>query len=157
MPGGCTVLFGAIPHNLKFSPAQKQFLRHFCRALSTRIAEGRAFTCLITNDSELQRLNRHFLGYDYPTDVLSFPAADGDGTLGEIAVSAERAAAQAREFGHAITDEIRILMLHGLLHLTGMDHEQDGGRMQRAEEKWRAELGLPCGLIARASLSGQSK
>ena len=73
------------------------------------------------------------------------------GWLGEIAISADRAAEQAREFGHSRLDEIRILMLHGVLHLLGMDHETDRGRMARAEARWRRKLDLPTGLIARAS------
>jgi probable rRNA maturation factor len=121
------------------------------------VAAGRAFTCLVTNDRELRRLNNDFLGHDYPTDVLSFPAPNANGNLGEIAISAERAAAQAQEFGHSTVDEIRILLLHGVLHLTGMDHEADQGEMQRSEEKWRAEFGLPGALIARATASRPSK
>jgi len=151
MPGdGSSVLFGAVPPHLEFSPEDKRRLRRFARKLAERVAEGREFSCLITTDRELQRLNRDFLGHDYPTDVLSFPSTNG-GTLGDIAVSVERARAQAREFGHEALDEVRILMLHGLLHLTGMDHERDGGEMEQAEQRWRQEFGLPAGLIARAS------
>jgi probable rRNA maturation factor len=97
-------------------------------------------------------LNREFLRRDYATDVLSFPsnAQAGEGSLGEIAISAQKAAQQARQFGHSVEDEIRILMLHGVLHLTGMDHERDAGRMGRAEARWRQKLGLPAGLIERA-------
>ena len=58
---------------------------------------------------------------------------------------------QAREFGHSLSDEIRILMLHGVLHLLGMDHETDRGEMARAEARWRKKLNLPASLIARAS------
>jgi probable rRNA maturation factor len=61
-----------------------------------------------------------------------------------------RARAQAREFGHTTEDEVRILMLHGVLHLLGHDHEKDSGRMARLEKRWRRELGLPNGLIERA-------
>jgi len=68
---------------------------------------------------------------------------------GEIAISLDRAAAQAAEHGHSIDEEVRILMLHGALHLTGMDHETDAGEMARAETRWRKRLGLPCGLIER--------
>jgi probable rRNA maturation factor len=60
-----------------------------------------------------------------------------------------RARAQAREFGHSTEEEVRILMLHGVLHLAGMDHENDHGRMARAERRWRQALGLPAGLIER--------
>jgi len=112
-------------------------------------AAGRHFTCLITHDGELQRLNREFLHKDYPTDVLSFPSPGPDGFLGEIAISFERASAQAAEHGHSLEDEIGILMLHAVLHLLGMDHEKDRGRMARTEREYRSRLGLPEGLIER--------
>lgn len=150
-PDGSTLLFGAIPAELKFSSQQKQTLKRFAQKLSIQVAGRRAFTCLITDDRELQRLNKQFLGCDYATDVLSFPAAAGAPVLGEIAISIERAAAQARDFGHSPIDEIRILMLHGVLHLTGMDHESDDGEMAEAERKWAEELELPHTLIGRAS------
>jgi probable rRNA maturation factor len=129
--------------------------------------------CLITGDAELRRLNRQFLGKDYATDVLSFPVRDGvaDGRdsralhsvapqgrgarpngralIGEIAISIDRAASQAKEHGHPLADELRILMLHGTLHLAGFDHENDSGEMRRAEARWRKRFGLPPGLIER--------
>ncbi len=114
------------------------------------VAGGRPFCCLLTDDRELRRLNRQFLGKDYPTDVLSFPEPGPDGFLGEMAISVERAREQAAEFGHRLDEEIRILMLHGLLHLMGMDHANDRGRMARAETRWSKRLGLPAGLIERA-------
>ncbi len=124
-------------------------LTRFAAELERSVAGGRHFTCLVTRDGELRRLNRQFLGRDYPTDVLSFPEPGSDGFLGEIAISADRAAEQARAFGHSLADEVRILMLHGLLHLLGMDHARDRGRMARAELGYRRELGLPAGLIER--------
>lgn len=148
---GSSVLFGAIPPGLRFSTEDKRALRRFARELERSVAGGSSFTCLITSDRELQRLNRDFLGHDDATDVLSFPSASENGSLGEIAVSSERANAQAAEFGHGHVDEIRILMLHGVLHLTGMDHERDLGEMDRAEQRWRSEFGLPATLIARAA------
>jgi len=144
---------------LRRAPAglRRPALEEFARLLRARVAGGREFQCLVTDDRELQRLNRQFLGKDYPTDVLSFPARrtvrQGKPTprlLGELAISAKRAAEQAREFGHPVEDEIRILMLHGVLHLVGMDHERDRGAMARAESAWRKKLGLPAGLIERA-------
>lgn len=125
-------------------------LRAFARLLRDGVAGGRAFTCLLTRDAELQRLNRDFLGHDYPTDVLSFPSGARDGMMGELAISVDRAAEQAAGHGHTLDQEIRILMLHGVLHLTGMDHEGDRGRMRRAETRWRKTFGLPAGLIERA-------
>ena len=126
----------------------KRELKTFASDLQTRVAEGRPFTCLFTDDRELQRLNRMFLGNAYPTDVLSFPSPE-EASLGELAISVERAREQASEFGHQLSEELRILMLHGVLHLLGHDHERDRGRMARLEERWRNEFGLPAGLIER--------
>lgn len=139
------VLFRRAPTGL-----ERPALKAFARTLRDTVAKGRGFHCLISDDRELRRLNRQFLGADYPTDVLSFPL-HGDALLGEMAISADRAAAQALEFGHSRFDEIRILMLHGVLHLTGMDHETDRGAMARAEARWRKKLHLPAGLIARVA------
>lgn len=122
-------------------------LEGFAQRLEREVAGGRPFCCLLTDDRQLRRLNRQFLGRDYPTDVLSFPA--GNGSLGDIAISVDRARRQAAEFGHSLEEEIAILMLHGVLHLAGMDHERDRGRMRRAEIRWRKALGLPAALIER--------
>src|SRR5713101_6830024 len=138
------VLFRRAPGSLP-----RRELREFAGSLRDAVARGREFHCLITDDRELRRLNRQFRRADYATDVLSFPSDDA-GSLGEIAISADRAAEQAREFGHSRVDEIRILMLHGVLHLLGMDHERDRGEMARAEARWRKKLHLPPGVIARA-------
>lgn len=124
-------------------------VREFAKRLSRDVARSREFSVLIARDEELRRLNREFLGKDYPTDVLSFPSGASGGALGEIAISLDRARDQAAEHGHTAEDEIRILMLHGVLHLLGMDHENDRGRMRRAETRWRKSLGLPAGLIER--------
>ena len=138
------VLFRRAPARLP-----RPWLKEFARSLRNDVAGGRGFQCLITDDRELRRLNRQFFGINRPTDVLSFPSASDTGFLGEMAVSAQRGVAQAREFGHSALQEMQILMLHGLLHLLGMDHESDGGRMARAEARWRKKLGLPAGLIER--------
>jgi probable rRNA maturation factor len=122
----------------------------FAKRLESEVAGGRSFCCLITGDKELRRLNRQFLKKDYSTDVLSFPALESaDGVLGEIAISFDQAKLQAAEHGHAVGDEVAVLMLHGVLHLLGMDHETDRGQMARAERQWRSSLGLPAGLIER--------
>ena len=126
-------------------------LESFARELQQRVARRQAFDCLITSDRELQDLNRSFRGEDYPTDVLSFPAESKVDSLGELAISRRRAAAQARQFGHTVEEEICILMLHGVLHLVGLDHETDSGAMRRTESRWRRKLGLPTGLIQRMS------
>jgi probable rRNA maturation factor len=119
-------------------------LESFAEILQARVARGRAFHCRITNDAELQTLNRQFLNKDYPTDVLTFPSE------GDIAISLQRAQAQAREWNHSTEDEIRILLLHAVLHLLGMDHETDRGQMKRREQIWRRKLNLPNALVERA-------
>jgi probable rRNA maturation factor len=144
-PQESLVLFRRAPAGLP-----RRELRDFARLLHKDIAGARDFTCLITDDGELQRLNREFLQKDYVTDVLSFPSGDAGGGLGDIAISAGRAAAQALQFGHSVVQEIQILMLHGVLHLVGMDHECDKGQMSREERRWRKRLSLPTGLIERA-------
>lgn len=123
-------------------------LREFWSEVARHAGRGRAVTCLISGDDELRELNRKFRHKDYATDVLSFPGVDGG--PGEIAVSLDRAAAQASERGHSLEQELRILMLHGALHLAGMDHESDRGEMARAEARWRKRLGLPESLTERA-------
>ena len=142
-PEGSTVTF----RGTRARPA----LREFALRLQAEVAKGRAFDCLIAGDDELRRLNREYRRKDYTTDVLSFPAAGGASFLGDLAISYQRAREQAREFGHKTEDELRILMLHGVLHLMGYDHETDSGRMARAEKRWRAKLGLPVGLIERVT------
>ena|ERR1700693_1086831 len=124
--------------------------RAFAKRLESEVAGGRSFCCLITNDEELRRLNRQFRKKDYATDVLSFPALeDKNSVLGEMAISFDKAKQQAAEHHHAVGEEIAVLMLHGVLHLMGMDHETDRGQMARAELKWRSSLGLPAGLMER--------
>jgi probable rRNA maturation factor len=125
-------------------------LHWFLCDVTARIAGGRAITCLITDDAHLRALNRQFRGQDHATDVLSFPGAGIGVSAGELAISFDAAARQAAEFGHSVEDELRILMLHGVLHLTGMNHETDSGQMARAEAGWRKRLGLPQGLIERS-------
>jgi probable rRNA maturation factor len=116
-----------------------------------QVARGREFHCLITGDAELRSLNLRFRGKDAATDVLSFPSGIGD-PIGDVAVSLGRARAQARDRGHSIENEVCVLVLHGVLHLLGMDHETDGGKMARAESRWQRKLGLPAGLIERSQV-----
>ncbi len=141
-----SLIFRGAPKNLG-----RAGLRRLVQLMESSVAGGRRFTCLITRDAELRRLNRQFLSRDYPTDVLSFPSPGPDGFLGEMAISADRAAEQAQALGHSLEEEIGVLMLHGLLHLLGMDHERDRGRMARTERRMRQQLELPTGLIERAS------
>lgn len=112
---------------------------------------------LVTGSRELRSLNRRFRGQDKPTDVLSFlPSPDfGNGLAGDIAISAEIAKQNARLLGHPAAQEIKILALHGVLHLAGYDHESDHGRMAGKEADLRRALGLPAGLIERNGRTGK--
>jgi probable rRNA maturation factor len=104
---------------------------------------------LIAGNRRVQSLNRRFRGKDKPTDVLSFPRSEG----GDIAISVDIAAENARRYGHPALDELKILVLHGMLHLAGYDHERDNGRMAAHEARLRARLKLPSSLIERAMAS----
>ena len=125
-----------------------------------RSAQSAAGLCgeidvLLADDGTLRRLNREFRGKNKATDVLSFPADPTVASVhaGDLAISLETAARQAAEHGHTLRDELRILLLHGILHLLGMDHELDSGEMASAEANLRRRLRLPTGLIARVETS----
>lgn len=124
-----------------------RFLSRVCRA--TRLKGS--VNVLVTGNAELRALNLRFLNKDAPTDVLSFPPMPGleDGFAGDIAISAEIAAQNARLLKHSSAEEIKILALHGVLHLAGYDHERDHGEMARKEASLRRTLGLPVGLTER--------
>ena len=96
---------------------------------------------LLCGDARMRRLNREFRKIDRPTDVLSFPA-DVPGLLGDVAIDVPYAARQARRRGHALDREVQLLLVHGVLHLLGHDHETDGGAMQRLETRLRRQLGV---------------
>ena len=146
------------------SEGTRAFLRRCVRtALS---AEGVDFPCevdiLVTSDAGIRELNREQRGIDAPTDVLSFPAlelrpgelpdpsADADPAtgrvpLGDMAISMERAAAQAKEYGHSNRRELAYLAVHSVLHLLGYDHMDEGpekARMRAREEAILSKLGL---------------
>lgn len=114
---------------------------------------------LVTTNKELQSLNRRFCRKDKATDVLSFPPMPGliPGLAGDIAISAEIAAQNAADLGHSQASEIKILALHGILHLAGYDHDTDQGAMARQEMRLRKSLGLPSGLIERAGAPAGAK
>jgi probable rRNA maturation factor len=112
-----------------------------------------AVTVLITGSKEMVVLNGRFRGKAQATDVLSFPGPSFvDGFAGDIAVSLDIANRTARAMGHSTSAEVRVLVLHGLLHLAGYDHESDRGDMTRIEGRLRRELSLPAGLIERTAV-----
>jgi len=107
---------------------------------------------ILTDDKEIQELNKTYRNKDKPTDVLSFPLEDLPGMpLGSIIISVDTAKRGAQEFGHSIDDEITLLFIHGLLHLLGYDHEVDNGEMRAKEEEIIKKHGLPDSLIVRNS------
>jgi probable rRNA maturation factor len=115
---------------------------------------------LVTSSQELHSLNRQFRGKDRPTDVLSFPASAAPGhplrqLAGELAISADVARENADRLGHPVAEEIKILALHGILHLAGFDHEHDHGQMARREIQLRQELNLNSSLIERAQTTAK--
>jgi probable rRNA maturation factor len=104
----------------------------------------------IVSDRRMRALIHTFRGVDRATDVLSFEAGREGPLMGDIAIALGVARRQAAGQGHSLTTELRILALHGLLHLLGYDHERDRGAMRAVEERLRRRLGLPVGLIARS-------
>lgn len=128
-------------------------LNGFLRLAQEAVRLKGLVTALLTTDAAIRRLNRRFRGKNKPTDVLSFPAAEvsrGE-VAGDLAISVETARRQSIEQGHSLATEIKVLILHGMLHLAGFDHETDAGAMARREQSLRARLALPLGLIERAS------
>ena len=107
---------------------------------------------LVAGNRRIQALNRRFRKKNKPTDVLSFPREGG----GDIAISADMARRNAARYRHSTASELKVLVLHGMLHLAGHDHEADNGRMARLEAKLRARLNLPLSLIERADQPGKA-
>lgn len=123
-------------------------IRTFLALLHRDLARGSTFSVVVSSDEDVRRANLRFRGVGSTTDVLSFPDGE-DGYLGDVLISASQAARQAAEHGHSLETEINTLALHGLLHLSGFDHQSDEGEMREAEERLRRAYGLPTGLIAR--------
>jgi probable rRNA maturation factor len=128
-------------------PALERFAR---RAKKLARTSGEV-DILIAGDRRLRELNRRFRGKNKPTDVLSFSRNGSADAGGDIAISAEYARRSARLHGHSSSDELKILILHGMLHLAGHDHESDQGEMAGVEAQLRQELKLPGSLTERAA------
>jgi probable rRNA maturation factor len=143
---------GLPPRNLHL-PAASTLARFLSEARAAVRLKGKA-TVLLTTDAAIRKLNAQFRHKDKATDVLSFPAEGlgAEGYAGDLAISVPTALRQAVELSHSLSVEIKVLMLHGLLHLAGYDHEADNGQMARRERLLRGKLGLPQGLIERAEM-----
>ena len=142
-------------------------LAAWLRRSAPRQARGHVAIALVS-DKNMRQLNRLHRSVDRPTDVLSFPAGKWSAPrakttpgeamfLGDLAIARGIAATQAREAGHPLRVEVRVLALHGLLHLLGYDHETDNGAMARVEDRLRRRAGLPAGLIGRAARTRRSR
>lgn len=133
-------------------PSVQTLARFLSRAQSAVKLRGHV-SVMLTTDKAIRRLNRDFRGMDKATDVLSFPAdalmGRRQNIAGDLAISVPTARRQSIEQGHALGTELKVLMLHGVLHLAGYDHESDSGEMARRERALRTKLGLPQGLIER--------
>ena len=149
------------PHTA-LPPLSRPSLTRFLNRAQSLIGLNATVSVLLTSDVELKRLNRTFRGKNKPTDVLSFPADPIPGLpadrqhAGDLAISLETAARQAEHFGHDLQGELKILILHGLLHLAGLDHEIDRGEMAARELDLRTRLRLPNGLIDRSLAAGRN-
>lgn len=145
-------------------PVAAAGLGPWLRRVAPREATGDVAVALV-GDRRMRALNRQFRGKDHATDVLSFPAGSGSGRrrasrsgasaspatrrLGDIVIATGVASRQAARLGHGLRDELRVLALHGLLHLLGYDHQRDGGAMARAERRLGVRGSLKAGLLGR--------
>ncbi|MDE3104254.1 MAG: rRNA maturation RNase YbeY [Acidobacteriota bacterium] len=140
-------------HHTVDSAAARASLAAFLLRARKAVGLAGQVDVLLTSDAAVRRLNRAFRRKDKPTDVLSFPAPPEIAAqhAGDLAISLETAARQAGQFGHSLALEVRILLLHGLLHLAGEDHETDHGEMAAREAELRHRFRLPATLIQRAT------
>lgn len=134
---------------------RQRFLTAFLKETAEAVRLRGQVSVLLTTDRHIRQMNRTWRHKDKATDVLSFPASasfDGqDALAGDLAISVETAARQAEEAAHPLSAELQVLILHGLLHLAGYDHETDSGRMARKEAALRRRFGLSAGLIERSA------
>jgi probable rRNA maturation factor len=143
-------LSGKLPAALEdFSFLQPAALQALRLSASPAATGETGLSIVISDDAQLQELNRQFLSLDAPTDVLSFPADEvdpesGERYLGDVIISLPQAAAQAKAGGHSVQDELRLLVVHGVLHLLGYDHAEadEKDRMWTIQAQVLQQLGL---------------
>jgi probable rRNA maturation factor len=139
------------PSNPAIAALSKSGLTRFLNRAQMAAGLQGEIDVLLADDATLRRLNKSFRGKNKATDVLSFPAPSeiAPAHAGDLAISLETAAKQAAAYGHSLRDEVRVLLLHGILHLSGLDHETDAGEMAEREAELRRKLNLPNSLIQR--------
>ncbi len=138
-----------IESRLERLPVAKDVIEKAGSAALAQRARSGELTVVLTSDAQLRELNLRYLGIDAPTDVLSFPSSEIDpetraSYLGDVLISVPRAEAQARAAGHPLEAEVQLLVVHGVLHLLGYDHQHaaDKARMWSAQAKALERLGL---------------
>ena len=135
--------FEAVNRQRKIKLDTKSWAEFAAKAADALGQKQSSATIAFVSDKTIRQLNRQFRGVDKATDVLSFPADDPNKTnLGDVAISVETATRQARENGLTFDQEVAQLILHGLLHLSGYNHETDNGEMNRLEVRLRKKLGI---------------
>jgi probable rRNA maturation factor len=146
------------PARAKSSPTgsalRKRDLNRFLDDAAKALGLTGELSVLLAGDERLRALNLQFRGKDKPTDVLSFPSLPEVADLGQggdLAISLDTASRQAADRGHTLETEVKVLILHGLLHLAGYDHESDRGQMRRRESLLRKQFALPAGLVERSN------
>jgi probable rRNA maturation factor len=134
-------------------PLSKPALTRFLNRARTAVGLTGQVEVILTSDAELKRLNRSYRGKNKATDVLSFPTPPEifDHHAGDLAISLDTATRQAATYSHSLEVEVKVLLLHGLLHLSGEDHEVDNGEMAARESELREKLRLPVSLIDRVT------
>jgi probable rRNA maturation factor len=115
-------------------------LRRVVTGAARALEVGGEVALVLTGDRAVRSLNARYRGKDKPTDVLSFPGPGGEAGLGDIVISVDTAARNAKEYGRTLPQELDILALHGFLHVLGYDHETDDGTMDRLEKRLRRRL-----------------
>ena len=138
-----------VESDLRPSPVAAELIEGAAAAVLVHESTQGDLTIVLTDDDQLQQLNRKYLGIDAPTDVLSFPAAEMDpdsrrAYLGDVLISVPRAQAQAAAAGHPLESEVQLLAVHGVLHLLGFDHGQteERARMWSVQNEVLGSIGL---------------
>jgi probable rRNA maturation factor len=121
-------------------PVDTRRLRRVLAGAARELDVAGSVALVLTGDRKVRDLNRRYRGQDKPTDVLSFEGPGGEHGLGDIVISVETAAVNARGLGRTLPQELDVLALHGFLHVLGYDHETDDGTMDRLEKKLRKRI-----------------